>query len=118
MITNQSEWGERAGRTILDKPDDYWPWLHYNQFLIQNLALSFLKNIFWLQQHFPDEKADGKILTCIFRYIKKLNSWSVMGVSKDKQIWDAGEGQSFQGIHLQASHGHVLLFSHDPQMDS
>jgi len=46
MITNQSEWGERAGRTIPDKPDDYWSWLYYNQFLIQNLALPFLKNIF------------------------------------------------------------------------
>ena len=46
MITNQSEWGERAGGTILDKADDYWLWLYYNQFLIQNLALPLKKKIF------------------------------------------------------------------------
>lgn len=45
MITNQSEWGERAGGTILDKADDYWSWLYYNQFLIQNLALPLKKKI-------------------------------------------------------------------------
>lgn len=46
MITNQSEWGERAGGTILDKADDYWLWLYYNQFLIQNLALPLKKKYF------------------------------------------------------------------------